>query len=322
MDKKVNEISVKEPEEILVNETTIKNLICVIRGQQVMLDSDLALLYQVETKALNRAVKRNEARFPEDFCFQLTEMEYENLRYQFGTSSLETNGYGGRRYLPYVFTEQGIAMLSAVLRSDVAIQISIKIMNTFVEMRRFMASNSLVLNRINEIDVKQLIYQKDADEKFDKIFTYISEHEEVSQKIFFEGQIYDAFSLLTELIAKAKREIVLIDNYVDVGTLNILAKKQENVKAQIYTVKRTKLSPTDINNFNQQYPTLSVNYTEEFHDRFLIVDRNLAYHIGASLKDAGKKCFAINRIEDRVNIRDILNRIKREDNGGTNDGRE
>ena len=322
MDKKVNEISVKESEEILVNETTIKNLICVIRGQQVMLDSDLALLYQVETKALNRAVKRNEARFPEDFCFQLTEMEYENLRCQFGTSSLETNGYGGRRYLPYVFTEQGIAMLSAVLRSDVAIQVSIKIMNTFVEMRRFMASNSLVLNRINEIEVKQLIYQKDADEKFDKIFTYISEHEEVSQKIFFEGQIYDAFSLLTELIAKAKREIVLIDNYVDVGTLNILAKKQENVKAQIYTVKRTKLSPTDINNFNQQYPALSVNYTEEFHDRFLIVDRNLAYHIGASLKDAGKKCFAINRIEDRVNIRDILKRIKREDNGGTNDGRE
>ena len=322
MDKKVNEISEKEPAEILVNETTIKNLICVIRGQQVMLDSDLALLYQVETKALNRAVKRNEARFPEDFCFQLTEMEYENLRCQFGTSSLETNGYGGRRYLPYVFTEQGIAMLSAVLRSDVAIQVSIKIMNTFVEMRRFMASNSLVLNRINEIEVKQLIYQKDADEKFDKIFTYISEHEEVSQKIFFEGQIYDAFSLLTELIAKAKREIVLIDNYVDVGTLNILAKKQENVKAQIYTVKRTKLSPTDINNFNQQYPALSVNYTEEFHDRFLIVDRNLAYHIGASLKDAGKKCFAINRIEDRINIRDILNRIKREDNGGTNDGRE
>ena len=322
MDKKVNEISVKEPEEILVNETTIKNLICVIRGQQVMLDSDLALLYQVETKALNRAVKRNEARFPEDFCFQLTEMEYENLRYQFGTSSLETNGYGGRRYLPYVFTEQGIAMLSAVLRSDVAIQISIKIMNTFVEMRRFMASNSLVLNRINEIEVKQLIYQKDADEKFDKIFTYISEHEEVSQKIFFEGQIYDAFSLLTELIAKAKKEIVLIDNYVDVGTLNILAKKQENVKAQICTVKRTRLSPTDINNFNQQYPTLSVDYTEEFHDRFLIIDGTLAYHVGASLKDAGKKCFAINRIEDRANILDILNRIKKADNGGTDDGRK
>lgn len=322
MDKKTNEISVKEPEEVLITETTIQNLIYVIRGQQVMLDKDLAFLYQVETGALNRAVKRNIKRFPESFCFQLSEEEYENLRCQIGISSLEINGYGGRRYLPYVFTEQGIAMLSAVLRSDVAIQVSIKIMNTFVEMRRFMANSSLVLNRINEIEVKQLVYQKDAEEKFDKIFTYISEHEEVSQKIFFEGQIYDAFSLLTELIAKAKTEIVLIDNYVDVGTLNILAKKRENVKAQIYTVKRTRLSPTDINNFNQQYPVLGVDYTEEFHDRFLIIDGILAYHVGASLKDAGKKCFAINKIEDRANIIDILNRIKKTDNGGTDDGRE
>ena len=322
MDKKTNEISVKEPEEVLITETTIQNLIYVIRGQQVMLDKDLAFLYQVETGALNRAVKRNIKRFPESFCFQLSEEEYENLRCQIGISSLEINGYGGRRYLPYVFTEQGIAMLSAVLRSDVAIQVSIKIMNTFVEMRHFMANSSLVLNRINEIEVKQLVYQKDAEEKFDKIFTYISEHEEVSQKIFFEGQIYDAYSLLTELIAKAKTEIVLIDNYVDVGTLNILAKKRENVKAQIYTVKRTRLSPTDINNFNQQYPVLGVDYTEEFHDRFLIIDGILAYHVGASLEDAGKKCFAINKIEDRANIIDILNRIKKADNEGTDDGRK
>lgn len=321
MSEKTKELVVQRTKtelEMAISETTIKNLIYVIRGQQVMLDSDLAELYQVETKVFNQAVKRNMERFPKEFCFQLAREEYNSLRSQIVTSK----GKGGRRYLPYVFTEQGIAMLSAVLRSDIAIQVSIKIMNTFVEMRRFMANNSLVLNRINEIEVKQLIYQKDADEKFDKIFTYISEHEEVSQKIFFEGQIYDAFSLLAELIAKAKTEIVLIDNYVDVGTLNILAKKQENVKAQIYTVKRTKLSPTDINNFNQQYPALSVNYTEEFHDRFLIIDESWGYHIGASLKDAGKKCFAINRIEDRENIRDILNRIKEEDNGGTNDGRE
>lgn len=321
MGEKTKELIIQEINEELymdTSEVTIKNLIYVIRGQQVMLDSDLAELYQVETKVFNQAVKRNMERFPKEFCFQLAREEYNSLRSQIVTSK----GKGGRRYLPYVFTEQGIAMLSAVLRSDIAIQVSIKIMNTFVEMRRFMANNSLVLNRINEIEVKQLIYQKDADEKFDKIFTYISEHEEVSQKIFFEGQIYDAFSLLAELVAKAKTEIVLIDNYVDVGTLNILAKKQENVKAQIYTVKRTKLSPTDINNFNQQYPALSVNYTEEFHDRFLIIDESWGYHIGASLKDAGKKCFAINRIEDRENIRDILNRIKKEDNGGTNDGRE
>ena len=144
----------------------------------------------------------------------------------------------------------------------------------------------------------------------------------MSQKIFFEGQIYDAFSLLTKLIAKAKKEIVLIDNYVDVLTLNILAKKQENVKVRIYTVKKTKLSQVDINNFNQQYPSLDIDYTEDFHDRFLIIDEAMAYHVGASLKDAGKKCFAINRIEDRANIIDILNRLKKTDNGGTDDGRK
>ena len=157
-------------------------------------------------------------------------------------------------------------------------------MRTFVEMRRFMANNSLVLSRINELEVKQLSYQKETDDKFEQVFHYISEHEEVSQKIFFEGQIYDAFSLLTELIAKAKKEIVLIDNYVDVETLNILAKKQENVKVRIYTVKKTKLSQVDINNFNQQYPSLDIDYTEDFHDRFLIIDEAMAYHVGASLK--------------------------------------
>ena len=325
MSEKTKDLVVQETKTELNMETgevAIKNLIYVIRGQQVMLDSDLAMMYQVETKNLNKAVKRNVNRFPEDFCFQLSEEEYDSLRFQFGTSKEIEPGKGGRRYLPYAFTEQGISMLSAVLRSEIAVKVSVRIMRTFVEMRRFMANNSLVLSRINELEVKQLSYQKETDDKFEQVFHYISEHEEVSQKIFFEGQIYDAFSLLTELIAKAKKEIVLIDNYVDVGTFNILAKKQENVKVQIYTVKRTRLSPTDINNFNQQYPTLSVDYTEEFHDRFLIIDGTLAYHVGASLKDAGKKCFAINRIEDKANIFDILNRIKKTDNGGPNDGRK
>ena len=315
MSEKTKDLVVQETKTELNMETSevaIKNLIYVIRGQQVMLDSDLAMMYQVETKNLNKAVKRNVNRFPEDFCFQLSEEEYDSLRFQFGTSKEIEPGKGGRRYLPYAFTEQGISMLSAVLRSEIAVKVSVRIMRTFVEMQRFMANNSLVLSRINELEVKQLSYQKETDDKFEQVFHYISEHEEVSQKIFFEGQIYDAFSLLTELIAKAKKEIVLIDNYVDVGTFNILAKKQENVKVQIYTVKRTRLSSTDINNFNQQYPTLSVDYTEEFHDRFLIIDGTLAYHVGASLKDAGKKCFAINRIEDKANIFDILNRIKKQ----------
>ena len=307
------ETTVSEPgQEIDINENTIKNLIYVIRGRQVMLDSDLAMLYQVETKALNRAMKRNNARFPEDFCFQLTEMEFENLRCQIGTSSLGQENYGGRRYLPYVFTEQGISMLSAVLRSEIAVKVSVRIMRTFVEMRRFMANNSLVLNRINEIEVKQLSYQKDTDEKFDKVFQYISEHEEVSQKIFFEGQIYDAFSLLTELVSKAEKKITLIDNYVDIGTLNILAKKRENVMVHLYTVKKTKLSATDVSNFNQQYPSIDVHYTSEFHDRFLIIDEMLGYHIGASVKDAGKKCFAINKIEDKVTIESIMERLRNE----------
>lgn len=315
MSEDTNKKIINEPvQELTINENTIKNLIYVIRGQQVMLDSDLAMLYQVETKALNRAVKRNIMRFPDDFCFQLSEVEFENLRCQIGTSSLEKDNYGGRRYLPYAFTEQGISMLSAVLRSEIAVKVSVKIMRTFVEMRRFMANNSIVLNRINELEVKQLAYQKDTDEKFDKIFQYISEHEEVSQKIFFEGQIYDAFILLTELVSKAKKEIILIDNYVDVGTLNILAKKKENVVVYLYTMKRTRLSETDINNFNQQYPSVEVHYTGEFHDRFLIIDKDLAYHIGASVKDAGKKCFAINRIEDSTTIESIVERLKKEKN--------
>lgn len=288
------------------SESSIEKLIYVIRGKQVMLDSDLAVLYQVETKVFNQAVKRNVERFPNEFRFQLTREEYNILRSQNVTSK----GKGGRRYLPYVFTEQGIAMLSAILRSEVAIQVSIKIMNAFVEMRKFLVNNSLMLNRINELEVKQLAFQKSTEEKFDKVFEYISEHEEVLQKIFFDGQIYDAFSLLTDLIAKAESKIVLIDNYVDIGTLNILSKRKAGVKTLVYTTKKTKLSKKDIDNFNQQYPTLDVKYTDAFHDRFLIIDENYAYHIGASLKDAGKKCFGINKIEDRGIIKDILERLK------------
>jgi phage regulator Rha-like protein len=217
-DNQTNEITVqknKKLPEIEISEDAIKYLIYEFRGQQVMLDSDLAMLYQVETKVFNQAVKRNIERFPENYRFQLTKEEFDSLRSQNVTS----NGKGGRRYMPYVFTEQGIAMLSAVLRSDVAVQISIKIMNTFVEMRRFLMNNSLMFERINEIEVKQLAFQKSADERFDEIFKYISEHEETSQKIFFDGQIYDAFSLLVDLVLKADKKLVLVDNYVDVGTV-------------------------------------------------------------------------------------------------------
>ena len=260
-----------------------------------------------------QSVKRNSKRFPESFCFQLTEEEYIELRSQFATSKTEiepTSTKGGRRYLPYVFTEAGIAMLSAVLRSDEAIHVSVNIMNTFVKMRRFLAENVLMFDKIQNLELKQLEYQKESNEKFNQIFAYISEHEEVGQKIFFDGQIYDAFSLLVSLVGKAEKSIVLIDNYVDVGTLNILSKKKVEVDVTIYTVQRTRLASQDVANFNSQYPTLTVNYTDVFHDRFLIIDETTAYHIGASVKDAGKKCFGITRIEDVKIISDILQRLE------------
>ncbi len=209
-------------------------------------------------------------------------------------------------------------MLSAVLRSDEAVQVSVNIMNTFVKMRRFLAENALMFDKLNNLELKQLEYQKESDRKFDQIFAYISGHEEVGQKIFFEGQIYDAFSFLVSLVEKAEKSIVLIDNYVDVGTLNILAKKKDGVDVTIYTVRRTRLASQDIANFNSQYPTLTVNYTGGFHDRFLIVDEETAYHIGASIKDAGKKCFGISRIEDIRIISDILQRLEIETEDANN----
>lgn len=305
----MSEIQAKEEKSLVsavMNESDLRSLVYVIRGQQVMLDSDLAALYQVETKVFNQAVSRNIERFPENFRFQLTAEEYVALRSQLVTS----NGRGGRRYLPYAFTEQGIAMLSGVLRSDVAVQMSIRIMNTFVEMRRFIANNALLFERISNIELKQLEYQKSTDERFDKVFRYIDDHAESQQKIFFDGQIYDAFSLLVSLIQKAEREIVLIDGYVDVNTLNLLAKKQPNVRVKCYTYASARLTNQDVAQFNAQYPILEVTRTQVFHDRFLILDGTTAYHIGASLKDAGKKCFGITLLEELQLIADLLNRLK------------
>lgn len=290
---------------VIADTKDIKSLIYVVRGQQVMLDSDLAMLYQVETKVFNQAVSRNIERFPENFRFQLTKEEFEALRSQIATS----NGRGGRRYRPYMFTEQGIAMLSGVLRSDVAIQVSIRIMNTFVEMRRFIANNALLFEKVSDIELKQLEYQKSTDEKFDKVFQYIEDHAESEQKIFFDGQIYDAFSLITSIIQKATKEIILIDGYVDVDTLNILAKKNIGVDVKIYTYASAPLTNRDAANFNAQYPTLTVKKTQVFHDRFIILDGKTAYHIGASIKDAGKKCFGIFVLEDPGMVTDLLNRL-------------
>ena len=290
---------------VIVDNREIQNMIYTIRDKQVMIDSDLATLYQVTTKRLNEQVRRNKNRFPSEFMFRLTAEEYEYLRSHFATSS-EDNAHGGRRYMPYVFTEQGIAMLSAVLKSDIAVEVSVKIMNSFVEMRRFLISNQELFSRLDRIEIKQL----ETDRKFEEVFNYMAANTEIKQIIFYDGQIYDAFSFIVGLIQKAKKEIILIDNYVDVNTLNILCKKNQGVDVVIVTAGKGNLSAKDITKFNAQYPKLSVKTTKDFHDRFLILDKTEVYHIGASIKDAGKKSFGITKIEDKDLIQSLINKVR------------
>ena len=300
---------------VIVHNKEIQSMIYTFRGRQVMLDSDLARLYQVTTSNLNKAMKRNIARFPERFCFQLTENEYENLRFQNGISSL-TNNYGGRRYMPYVFTEQGIAMLSAVLKSDIAVEVSLKIMDSFVEMRKFLISNQELFSRLDKVELRQIDFEKkidsknaDTDKKLEEVFDYIATTKEVKQKIFFNGQIYDAFSLMVELVEKAGTELILIDNYVDINTLNILSKKKDGVNVLIVTSGNGNLTDKDIAKFNSQYPKLTVKISKDFHDRFLIIDRKEVYHIGASIKDAGKKSFGITKLEVEELTKSLLDKV-------------
>lgn len=295
---------------VLSSDTEIKNMIYIVRGQQVMIDSDLAELYGVETKVLNQAVSRNSGRFPERFCFRITREEAKDLRSQIVTLHPELGKQDTWwRYMPRVFTEQGVSMLSAVLRSDTAIDVSVRIMDAFVEMRHFIADNAHMFEQIRTVELRQLEYQKATDERFERVFDYMNAHQAPSQKIFFEGQVYDAFELLVLLVQKAKHEIVLVDGYVDTGTLNILAKKELGVSVTVWTHPKTSLTARDLATFNAQYPMLKVKHTTSFHDRFLILDGTEGYLVGASLKDAGKKSFAIVKLEDSGIIESILDTL-------------
>lgn len=272
----------------------ISNLIYTIRGKQVMLDSDLATLYHVETKILNKAVKRNIERFPEKFCFQLTDEEADFLRFQFGTSNV---GRGGRRYLPYVFGEQGIAMLSAVLRSDVAVKVSIEIMDAFVEMRKMLISNASLFHRLDKMELKQL----QADQKFEEIFKALESDKLHSEKgIFYNGQVFDAYAFVSDIIRSAESSIILLDNYVDDTVLTLLGKRKTNVTATILTKSISNQLRLDLQRYNSQYPPIEIETFLDAHDRFLIIDGTELYHIGASLKDLGKKWFAFSRMDIEV----------------------
>ena len=285
----------------LTNED-IKNLIYTIRGKQVMLDSDVAKLFEYATKDLNRNVKNNIERFPEYYCFQLTNEEYKSLRCK--NFTLNENGRGQhRKYLPYVFTEYGITMLAGLLKSEVAVNVSIRIVNTFIEMRKFLMINGQVFERLTNMEYKLL----EHDKKFDEVFNQLQLEENIKQRIFFDGQIYDAYSLIIDIIKKANSKILIIDNYIDDSILKMLAKKKNNVEVVILTSDKSNIENLDIKKFNKEYPVLKVAKTNKFHDRFIIIDNKEMYHLGASIKDLGKKCFAINRIEDMEIIEKIIN---------------
>jgi hypothetical protein len=287
---------------VIIGNSDIQNMIYTFRGKQVMIDRDLASLYQVQTKRLNEQVKRNSGRFPAEFCFKLSDKEKDEL--VANCDRFKTLKHSSSN--PYAFTEQGIAMLSAVLKSDIAVEVSIKIMNSFVKMRKFLLSNKEMFARLDRVELKQL----ETDQKLEKVFNYIATNTEVKQNIFFDGQIYDAFSFIVGLVQKAKKEIILIDNYVDVHTLNILCKKDKGVDIIVATAGKGSLSTKDITKFNAQYPKLLVKTTTDFHDRFLIIDKTEVYHIGASIKDAGKKSFGITKIEDKDLIKNLINKVR------------
>jgi len=279
-----------------------------------MLDTDLALLYGVETKYLNKAVKRNIERFPKKYMFQLTKAEFDNLRFQNGTSrkgeslrlqivTLENNDlksqfatskWGGRRTKPYAFTEQGVAMLSAVLRSDTAVKMSIQIIDAFVAMRRFIALNAQVFQRLDTLELKQL----ETDKKIERVLNAIESKEiQPRQGIFFDGQIFDAYQFVSDLFRSAKDSIVIIDNYLDDSVLVHLSKRKKNVQVTIFAKNISRSLALDVKKFNKQYPKIVIRQFDNSHDRFIIIDKKVVYHFGASLKDLGNKWFAFSKME-------------------------
>lgn len=288
----------------------ISKLTHAIRGQMVVLDSDVAKLYGMELSDLDRAVARAKDRFPSDFRFQLSRDEYNALMTKLGFSTPAAKAKT-RQKLPFVYTEPGISMLSGILKSDVAVQTSIQIMRSFVKARHFVTENVRLLERIGAMELKQFDYQKSTDAKIAKLLDHIEKTscKDPNEKIFFEGQIYDAYSFLIKMIKQVKREIVLVDGYVNINTLDILKHKPKNIAVTILTLPSSTLSKTEIKKFNDEYPTLNVHKTTSFHDRFMIFDRKKLYHIGASLKDAGEKTFAISKLEEAHETSILLSRI-------------
>lgn len=279
-------------------QSNIENKIVVLRGVQVMIDRDIAAIYGLETKRLNEQVKRNIERFPEEFMFQLTRDEVDFVKSQNATSrnNIFEGQDGGTRKLPYAFTEHGVTMLASVLKSETAVKASVQIVRAFVSMRHFLQSNAEIFAELKFMRQHQFetdVHLRESDKKIDHLFSLMDKYNvDETQGIFFQGQIFDAYAKFESFIQSAKKEIILIDGYVDLSILERLSKKNNGVTVTIYTDPKTKLTAQDIQKFNAQYPTLTLQHTTKMHDRFMIIDGTVLYHIGASLKDLGKKCFA------------------------------
>ncbi|MBQ2872954.1 MAG: ORF6N domain-containing protein [Bacilli bacterium] len=280
---------------------SIEKMIYEIRGKQVMLDSDVSMLFGYETKYLNRQVQRNIKRFPENYCFQLTKDEYKNLKCQFGTSNIK-NTYGGRRTMPYVFTEYGITMLAGILKSEVAIEMSLRIVDTFISMRKYISNNLIEQRYINNQVLKNTEDIKMLQESFNKL-----DSKKTVNEIYFNGQIYDAYSKILSIIKESLEELIIIDNYADITILDMISKI--NIPVILITTKNNYLTKLDIEKYNSQYNNLKIIYNDTFHDRYLILDKKIIYHMGSSINHAGSKTFSINKLEDIIVITSLIEKI-------------
>jgi len=289
--------------ELVIDNQTIQNKIYTIRDMQVMLDRDLAELYGVETKRINEAVRNNQDKFPEDFFFELGDEEFDHLR-----SKLSTAKFAKTRTNPKVFTEQGVYMLATILKSKVASQVTISIIKTFASMRKFLLSNASVFQRLDNLEAKQIKNKLESDENFNKLFNAIEQKgTPQKQHIFYDGQIFDAYLFVSDIIKSAKSSIKFIDNYVDESTFVLFTKRDADVSMTIYTKTISKQLQLDLKKHNEQYQHIEIQKFDLSHDRFLIIDEKEVYHFGASLKDLGKKWFAVSKMD--INSFELLERL-------------
>ncbi|MCR4661568.1 MAG: ORF6N domain-containing protein [Clostridia bacterium] len=294
------------PTTPILNDKNIEECIYCFRGQQVMLDSDIAELFNVETKRLNEQMKRNVERFPSDFCFQLNSLEFKSLKSQNATSN---KGRGGKQKLPFVYTEHGIITLAGVLKSDVSAKMSVEIARQFIRMRKFILENGDVLLTLAKLQNRQLEFENETNRKFEQVFKLIERLDLPKTALFYAGEWYDAFEYISSMIASANNSIILIDPYCDGKALSFLSHRKDGVKIIIIKGDHSKLKDEEVELFETQYGLINIKMVNDIHDRYLIIDNDVCYSLGTSLNYAGKKLFTINKIEDKDTIEFIINKV-------------